>query len=324
MVDVARLAGVSHQTVSRVVNARGPATPELRTRVERAIQQLNYRRNPSAHALATSRSMSIGIVGFGLAQYGPSAALAGIADESRRAGYATNIVGLVEADHQHMRRALDHLVGDSVDGIIVLAPVESALSALAGLQADAPLVVFHPGGEMAPHRISTDEVAGARMATALLAEAGHSTVHHVSGPRGWLGTSARIAGWASELADRGLVARPPLEGDWTTESGYLAGRALAQDPTVSAVFAANDQMALGVMKALDDEGLRVPDDVSVVGFDGVPESAYFRPGLTTVGFDFTEVGRRAVEQLLRHMSGEEAAPVPLVEPQLLLRESVRP
>lgn len=323
MVDVARLAGVSHQTVSRVVNRSDNVNPELAERVEQAIRQLRYRRNPAARALATSRSMSIGIVGFGLAQYGPSVALTGIADESRLAGYATSIVSLVEADRANMSRALDHLVGDSVDGIIVLAPVEGALTALDGLETDAPLVVFQPGAAPASDRVATDEVAGARMATAHLVEAGHSIVQHVSGPRGWLGTTARIAGWAGELSERGLVALPPVEGDWTTESGYAAGRVLAKTSRVTAVFAANDQMALGVMKALADEGVRVPEDVSVVGFDGIPESAYFRPGLTTVGFDFAEVGRRAVDQLLRLMAGEDPGPVPVIEPSLLIRESAR-
>ncbi|WP_401000703.1 LacI family DNA-binding transcriptional regulator [Agromyces sp. GXQ0307] len=323
MIDVARLAGVSHQTVSRVVNGSDSVNPELADRVEQAIRQLRYRRNPAARALATSRSMSIGIVGFGLAEYGPSAALTGIADEGRRAGYATSIVSMVEADRANMSRALDHLVGESVDGIIVLAPVEGALTALEGVETDTPLVVFHPGAAPAVDRVATDEVAGARMATAHLVDTGHRTVHHVSGPQGWLGTSARIAGWTGELSERGLVAPPPLVGDWTTESGYVAGRALAADPRVTAVFAANDQMALGVMKALADEGVRVPGEVSVVGFDGVPESAYYRPGLTTIGFDFAEVGRRAVDQLLLRMTGQEPGPVPPVEPTFLLRESAR-
>ncbi|MCK8610057.1 LacI family DNA-binding transcriptional regulator [Agromyces sp. C10] len=323
MIDVARLAGVSHQTVSRVVNGSDSVTPELAERVEHAIRQLRYRRNPAARALATSRSMSIGIVGFGLAQYGPSVALTGIADESRRAGYATNIVSMAEADRANMSRALDHLVDDSVDGIIVLAPVEGALAALQGLEMDAPLMVFQPGATPAVDRVATDEIAGARMATAHLVRSGHRTVRHVSGPSGWLGTSARIAGWAGELSERGLAAPPPLEGDWTTESGYAAGRTLAGDPSVTAVFAANDQMALGVMKAFADEGRRVPEDVSVVGFDGVPESAYYRPGLTTIGFDFAEVGRRAVSQLLLRMAGEEPGPVARVEPTFLLRDSAR-
>lgn len=321
MIDVARLAGVSHQTVSRVVNQADGVTPEVRERVEQAIQRLRYRRNPAARALATSRSMSVGVISFGLAQYGPAVTLTGIAEEARRAGYATNIVSLVDVDRETMRRALDHLTADSVDGIIALAPIAAARSALDELETDVPLVIFHPGGGPATERISTDEVTGARIATELLLDAGHPTVHHVSGPVGWLGTTARLEGWSAALAERRVAAPPPVAGDWTTESGYLAGRRLARSGAVHAVFAANDQMALGVMKAFADVGLRVPGEVSVVGFDGVPESAYFRPALTTVDFDFAEVGRLAVDQLLRLMDGDEPGPAPPVRPRLVLRES---
>ena len=323
MIDVARLAGVSHQTVSRVMNQAGGVTPEVRERVEEAIRQLRYRRNPAARALATSRSMNVGIVSFGLSQYGPSVALTGIADEARAAGYATNIVSLMDVDRSTMREALGHLVTDSVDGIIVLAPVEAALAALGELDTDMPLVMFHPGGAPATDRIRTDEFAGARLATEALLDAGHPTVHHVSGPPGWLGTRARIDGWSAVLAERGRPAHPPIPGDWTTESGYLAGLRLAEVPGVRAVFAGNDQMALGVMKAFADLGVRVPEDVSIIGFDGVPESEYFRPALTTVNFDFAEVGRRAVDQLLRLLDGHDPGPAPPIRPKLILRESAR-
>jgi DNA-binding LacI/PurR family transcriptional regulator len=265
--------------------------------------------------------MSVGVMSFGLAQYGPSVALTGIAEETRRAGYATNIVGLVDIDRANMRRALDHLLADSVDGIIVLAPLDDALSALEGLDSDAPMVFFHPGGEPAPGRISTDEVLGARLATDALLDAGQMTIHHVSGPPGWLGTSARLEGWRAAVTDRGLHPPMPVEGDWTTESGYVAGRRLAA-AGARAVFAANDQMALGVLKAFADAGVRVPEDASVVGFDDVPDAAYFRPGLTTVGFDFAEVGRRMVDQLLCMMGGGVPGPAPPVAPKLILRESV--
>jgi len=324
MVDVALLAGVSHQTVSRVINGTGNVAPEIRQRVEIAIERLRYRRNPAARALATSRSMSIGVVSYGLAQYGPSVALTGIADEVRRAGYATSLVSLVDVDRANMREALDHLVADSVDGIIVLAPIDAALTAMHGLDAGAPLVIFQPGADEAEHRVVTDEVAGARLATEHLLGLGHATVHHVSGPPGWLGTTARLRGWSGALSEHGLVAHPPIEGDWTTRSGYEAGLRLAADPRVTAVFAANDQMALGVVKALAEAGRAVPEAVSVVGFDGVPESAFFRPGLTTVRFDFAEVGRRAVDHILDLMRGADPAPAQHIAPDLIVRESSGP
>lgn len=324
MSDVARLAGVSSQTVSRVVNGSASVTPEIRARVEVAIRQMNYRRNPAARALATSRSMSIGVISFGLAHHGPSVALAGVADAARRAGYATSLVSLADVDRATMRKALDHLEGDSVDGIVILAPIDAALNAIEGIEPGTPFVVFHPGGLSAPHRIVTDEITGARLATEHLLSFGHETVHHVSGPAGWLGTTARLRGWSDALAARGRVAYPPVLGNWTTESGYAAGRVLAEDPGVTAVFAANDQMALGVMKAMVDAGRRIPGDVSVVGFDGLPESPYFRPGLDTVHFDFAEVGRRAVRYILDLISGIDPPAAQSVEPRLMVRASVGP
>lgn len=322
MVDVALLAGVSHQTVSRVINGTGNVAPEIRERVEVAIQRLRYRRHPAARALATSRSMSIGVVSYGLAQYGPSVALTGIADEVRAAGYATILVSLVDVDRARMREALDHLVADSVDGIVVLAPIDAALTAIDGLDAGStPLVIFQPGAEEAEHRVVTDEIAGARLATEHLLQLGHATVHHISGPPGWLGTTARLRGWSSTLSEHGVVAHPAIEGDWTARSGYDAGSLLARDPRVTAVFAANDQMALGVVKALTESGRSVPEDVSVVGFDGVPESALFRPSLTTVRFDFAEVGRRAVDHILDLMGGTDPHPAQRIAPALIVRDS---
>ena len=187
MIDVARLAGVSQQTVSRVVNGSSNVASEIRDRVETAIRQLRYRRNPAARALVNGQTMNIGIVSFGLAQYGPSVALSGIADEARRAGYATNLVTLGDVDKAAMKAALEHLVEDSVDGIVVLAPVQAALEAISGLDAGAPLVVFEPGASEGTLSVATDEVTGAELATR----------HLVAGQRRadpWLGASSRVGG----------------------------------------------------------------------------------------------------------------------------------
>lgn len=321
MTDVARLAGVSQQTVSRVVNGSPNVAPDVRNRVETAIRQLRYRRNPAARALANGRTMNIGIVSFGLAQYGPSIALSGIADEARRAGYATNLVTLGDVDRTAMKAALEHLVADSVDGIVVLAPVQAALEAITGLDAGVPLVVFEPGAAEGTRSVATDEVAGAELATRHLLDLGHDTVWQVAGPSGWLGSDARIRGWAGTLAAAGRVTNPAITGDWSTRSGYAAGRVIASDPAITAVFVANDQMALGVVKALADAHVRVPEDVSVVGFDDVPESRYYRPALTTVRLDFEEVGRLAVERILHLMRGGVADAIPRVQPQLIVRKS---
>ena len=324
MVDVARLAGVSQQTVSRVVNGSANVAPDMKDRVERAIGQLRYRRNPAARALATSRTMNLGIVSFGLTQYGPSVALTGIADEARRAGYSTTLVTLGDVDSGAMRAALDHLAADSVDGIVLLAPVEAALEAIDGLDAGVPLVVFEPGAEVGTTSVATDEVSGAAMATRHLLDLGHQSVWHVSGPKGWLGTSARIRGWSQELSQAGRVTNETIVGDWTTRSGYDAGLLIAANPDITAVFVANDQMALGVLKALAECGLRVPEDISVVGFDDVPEARFYQPSLTTVSVDFEEVGRLSVDRILDLMRGDEPGPIPLIRPGLMTRASTGP
>ncbi len=322
MVDVARLAEVSQQTVSRVVNARPSVRPEVRERVLQAIDQLNYRPQNAARALATSRSMNLGVVSFGLAQYGPSIALFGIAEQARRYGYATSVVPLGDLSRESFQAALDHLAGSSVDGVIVLAPVHAAYVALEGLGARFPLAVFDPAAEDGGDRVGIDETGGARLATRHLLELGHETVWHVRGPLGWNATDARIRGWAAELSDWGRFTPPPFVGDWSTASGYRAGAEIARYPEVTAVFVANDQMAMGVVKALTDLGMHVPGDVSIVGFDDIPEAAYVQPSLTTVLLDFDEVGRRCVDRILALMKGGGTpAPSRLIQPQLLVRAS---
>lgn len=324
MIDVARLAGVSQQTVSRLVNGDRNVRPEIRERVEDAIRQLQYRRNTAARALATNRTMNLGVISFGLTQYGPSVALFGIADEARKAGYATSLVTLEEAGVEDISRGLDHLVADSVDGIIVLAPVQSALTALSALSTPVPLVVFAPGEDEGIATVAVDEVLGARLATRHLLDLGHETVWHVSGPEGWLGAEARIRGWRSELASAGRVANVDFKADWSAESGYLAGRQIAANPDITAVFVANDQMALGVLSALKEEGVRVPEDISIVGFDDVPESRYYVPGLTTIRLNFSQVGRLCVERILDLMKGLALDPVPRLQPELIHRSSTAP
>jgi DNA-binding LacI/PurR family transcriptional regulator len=323
MADVARLAGVSHQTVSRVLNDASNVTPPVRERVERAIRQLGYRRNTAARALATRRTMNLGVVSVGTSQYGPSTTLFGIAEAARQAGYATSLVSLADIDRRTMRAALDHLMADFVDGIVVLAPVASAATAVQGLATGVPLVLFEPGAHNGTTSVAVDEVLGARLATRHLLELGHGTVWHVSGPDNWLGTDARIRGWRAELSAAGKVAHEPITGDWSSQSGYRAGEQIAaQRRDITAVFAANDQMALGVLRALRENGIDVPGELSVVGFDDIPEAGFFYPPLTTVWLDFTEVGHRCVELLLRLIKGGALdPPIPPVPPKLVVRGS---
>jgi DNA-binding LacI/PurR family transcriptional regulator len=324
MRDVARLAGVSHQTVSRVLNGSPLVSAEMRKRVEAAVDQLGYRPNASARALASSNTLNIGVVSVGGWQYGPSVLLFSIAEAAREAGYATSLLGLASTDRVTMQGALDHLTRDSVDGVVVIAPVAAAVNAIEGTRTDVPLVMFEPGIHNGTTLVGIDEALGARLATRHLLNLGHKTVHQLSGPDGWLGTEARLRGWRAELAAARRVAHEPVAGDWSSQSGYAAGLAIARDPAVTAVFTANDQMALGLLKALDEAGRSVPGDISVVGFDDIPEAAFYRPALTTVRMDFAGVGRQCVDRLLRLIRGEVLEPAEPVRPELVQRASSAP
>ncbi|MCU1481769.1 MAG: LacI family transcription regulator [Subtercola sp.] len=322
MVDVAALAGVSQQTVSRVVNNAHNVSPDIRERVQTAIEQLRYRRNTAAAALASSRTMNLGVVSYALSVHGPSVALFGISEQARLNGYSTRLVTLGELDHRSIRSALNELNADEVDGVIVLAPLYAALEVLRGLESDVPVVTFEQGSPASATSVSIDEVRGARLAVGHLLDLGHDTVWHIEGPRGWLATDARRRGWAEELSARGKALPPVVKtANWSALEGYRAGLLLAEHPEVTAVFAANDPFALGAVKAFDEKGLSVPGQISVVGFDNLAESAYFRPALTTVYLDFEEIGRRAVEQILTLMRREESSPIPLIVPSLIVRDS---
>ena len=325
MIDVAKLAGVSQQSVSRVINEHSNVGPEVRERVERAITQLRYNRNSAARALATNRSMNLGVVAYALPVHGSAQVLFGIAEEARRKGYATSLVSIPHVDSVSVRAALDTLVADAVDGIIVLAPMTAAVDVLRALDPDVAIVRFEQGSPASSTAVSMNDVLGAQLATRHLLELGHETVWHVGGPPGWMATEARRAGWLSELAAHRRTVNPEFRAqDWTAESGYLAGQEIANDPSITAVLVANDSMALGVIGALAERGIRVPQDVSIAGFDDMSEARFFQPSLTTIRLDFNEVGRLAVERVFRLISGEPAELIPVIQPELMVRGSTAP
>lgn len=325
MVDVARLAGVSQQTVSRVVNGAPNVSPDIRERVERAITQLRYRRNAAAAALASNRTMTIGVVSFELSVIGPSVALYGISEEARRHGYSTRLVTLGSLDRESVKAGFDSISPDEVDGIVVLAPLYEAIAALDDLSSEIPVVSFQQGAQPSSASISIDEVSGARIAVEHLLELGHETVWHVQGPPGWMATDARTRGWQEALAAAGRHAPPAMATiNWSADEGYRVGRSLVERDDMTAVFAANDHFALGVLKACNEAGVDVPGQVSVVGFDNLKESPFFQPALTTVTLDFEAVGHIAVTSILERLRGEPEQVIPLIEPELVVRATTGP
>lgn len=308
MYDVARLAGVSHQTVSRVVNGSTQVRAETRRKVLAAMEKLDYRPNPVARALVTGRSRTLGLVTFDTALYGPASTLVGVERAAHAAGYFVSIVSLESLDRAEVDRAIERLHAMGVDGILVIAPHIAATSALQNLPSDLAVVAVAAGPEDDVPVVAVDQYQGARLATEHLLALSHTTVHHVAGPADWIEAQRRIDGWRDALDAVGAKGSTPLRGDWSPRSGYEIGHKLLDVTDLTAVFVANDQMALGLLRALREHGRSVPGDVSVVGFDDVPEAEFFFPPLTTIHQDFAEMGRRGLHLLLQELDGGERRP----------------
>jgi len=322
MADVAKLAGVSLQTVSRVINDSPHVRDETRVRVQDAMRKLEYRPNPVARALVTGRSRTLGVVSFDTTLYGPASTLFGIERAAHEADYFVSIVSLRSLTSASVVSAVERLRDQGVDGILVVAPQESATQALLHLPEDVPVVAAEAGPDDSVPLVAVDQVEGARLATAHLLELGHKTVWHISGPSDWLEAEDRLNGWRQTLDAAGASAPAVLVGDWSARAGHELGRELAERDDVTAVFVANDQMALGLLRTLHEAGRRIPGDISVVGFDDIPEAAYFTPPLTTVRQNFNEMGRRSLLMLLEQIeSGVRVPRRENVPPELIVRAS---
>jgi DNA-binding LacI/PurR family transcriptional regulator len=205
--------------------------------------------------------------------------------------------------------------------VVVIAPQRAAAEELRVRPPRVPVVAVDGGLDADLPVVRVDQAAGARVLTEHLLALGHRTVHHVAGPPDWLEAEERVAGWQQALRAAGAPVPEPVYGDWSPRSGYAAGLVLAADARVTAVFAGNDQMALGVVRALQDSGRAVPGDVSVVGFDDIPEAEFFGPALTTIRQNFAEVGRRSITHLLALVSGGEPPGDGVVAAELVVRAS---
>lgn len=322
--DVAHVAGVSHQTVSRVVNNHPNVSTATREKVESAIAELGYRRNTAARSLVTRRSQTIGVLASDLSQYGPAHTLLGVEQAARDAGYFVSIAALREVTKEGILKAVSHFTDQVVEGIVVLVPHADTAKALAELNLSVPVVAIGASGNSSVSGAMVDQCHGARLAVGHLIEQGHRRIAHVCGPPGWTDSAKRAAGWREAMRDAGLDDALLLEGDWSAGSGYDIGRKLAAKCPVTALFVGNDQMALGVLRAFAEANVRIPQEVSVVGFDDQPESGYFTPPLTTVRQDFEELGRRCVDGMLRGIEQGAAADPIVVTPQLVLRASTAP
>ncbi|GAB3738421.1 LacI family DNA-binding transcriptional regulator [Microlunatus parietis] len=322
LADVARRAAVSTQTVSRVANGRTNVDAATRERVQQAMAELGYRPNRAARALKAGRFHAIGVITSYLTSFGMMRTLDEIVQAASAAGYSITLLPIT-ATSGGVSGAIDRLSEQAVDGIIVTVEPHLLEGAEVTLPGDVPIVVVNTGAGTGLNLVDSDQEGGARLATRHLLDLGHAAVWHLAGPGESASAAHRTRGWAATLREAGLEPPPVLTGDWTAESGYRHGRGLAGRRDVTAVFAANDQLALGLIQALHEAGRAVPDEVSVVGFDDTPESPYFWPPLTTVRQDFTEIGRTAIALLLQQLEAPDPAPgrERLIPTSLVVRQS---
>jgi DNA-binding LacI/PurR family transcriptional regulator len=322
MADVARVAGVSSQTVSRVANAFPGVNEETRRRVQAAMGELGYRPNSAARALKRGAFRTIGVITFTLSTTGNVRTLEAIAASAAEEGYAVTLLPVAVPTQDEVRGAFSRLGELAVDAVIVIMEVHLLDAARLALPPHVKVVVVDSDAGDRYTVVDTDQAGGTRAAVRHLLDLGHRTVWHLAGPGDSFAAERRTVAWRVALEEAGREAPEPVRGDWSAESGYRAGLRLAEQPDCTAVFAANDQMALGLLRALNERGRRVPEDVSVIGFDDIPESGSFMPPLTTVHQDFAEVGRRCVAAVLRQVEQDEAERgTTLVPTRLVARSS---
>jgi LacI family transcriptional regulator len=324
MMDVAREAGVSHITVSRVVNGHPSVRPETRARVEAAIQKLGYRRNSVARALKSRRSSTIGVVIVGSDLFELPRILLGVETAAKEAGYWVSLASRQgESSADDLVETLQRLTDQSVEAIAVVTDRPVAVEALSGLVFGVPVAVVMSGSVPNPDLgfVEVDQELGARLAVRHLLDLGHRHIAHLTGALRTFDARARVDGWQTELATAGAQGAR-LEGDFSAESGFRLGHRLCTDDAglPTAVFAGNDLMAMGALAAFAERGVKVPQDVSVVGFDDMKGSGYLVPALTTVRQDFVHLGRSAIELLVRMLGGEKAERQKIT-PELVVRRS---
>ncbi|MFE9560928.1 LacI family DNA-binding transcriptional regulator [Streptomyces sp. NPDC006487] len=322
MADVARVAGVSAQTVSRALAGHPNVQEKTRAKVLSAVEQLGYRRNNAARMLSSGRSRTIGVVTLQTSFYSRAAVTSGIESAAREAGYAVSTATTTSLDTFAIESALSRLADQGVEGIILSVPLIHTSSRIEQLTRSTPTVTIDGSRTDATEVLAIDQTEAARIATRHLLDLGHETVWHIAGPAEWLEAANRREGWQSALEDAGRPVPPPLEGDWSPASGYRNGLVLARIPDVTAIFVASDEMAFGVIRALHEAGRRVPDDISVVGFDDIELAEYCSPSLTTIAQPFRHMGALAVAHLLRQIAAPGSPPEPQsVEPRLVVRSS---
>lgn len=320
--DVARKAGVSYQTVSRVINDGPRVSIVTRDRVLEVIAELGYRRNDAARALVTSRSRTIGVISDASPRFGPVSTLAAVESAARKAGYTALVVTMSNPSRDVVADIFREFTERGVEGVVVIAPRVPMAHVAQETSADIPVVMLAPG-EASHDGITVffeDQELGARLAVRHLVHLGHRDIAHLAGSQEWLDGQVRLRGWQTELQVQDIPAGKIRYGDWSGESAYRIGQEMVAEGLPSSIFIASDLMALGFLRALYEAGASVPRDISVVGFDDNEFAPQVHPPLTTVRQSFATVGARCMEILLGLIEGRDVDTTPAT-PQLIVRRS---
>lgn len=318
--DVAKLANVSHQTVSRVINQSQKLRPETRERVLAAMQTLGYVPSAAARALVTSKSKMIGILVTDSIYYGPAHALNAMQLEARANGYFAIAVTVDPTDTQSVDDGIAHLRQLNIDGLLVISPQNDFVEELKTGLPNIPVVYLDSPAAAGQHAIALDNYTAARIATRHLIELGHRNLLHISGTESWFAASSRRKGFLDEAQASDATVRV-VAADWSIEAGYRIGSEFDLASGVTAIFAGNDHLALGLLRAFAVRKIHVPHQVSVVGFDDIPEAAYFEPPLSTMAPNFAELGRAAMGIMLGTLNESTLTSSAALIPELVVRES---
>jgi len=323
---VARHAGVSQKTVSRVMNNEPLVSEDVRRRVLEAASELGYRPNSAARALTSGRTFRIGFVSLGTALHGPISTLVAAEQAARAKGYSMAITTTQAGDLGGVAGAIDMALQQGAEGIVLSEPIEEDDL---DIDLDVPVLIFgHLPGIKSRHVLSIMNTGdrSAELATNYLLSLGHETVHHIAGPAGWYPAWERLDGWRRALEAAGAPVPEHIAGDWSAASGYDAAVQLAGRDDVTAVFCANDDMALGAIKGFADNGRVAPDGISIMGFDDIPTAAFARPALTTIRHPFQAGATRGIEGLISVIERPDDPTPDVTEPpgELVVRDSTGP
>ncbi|WP_105567009.1 LacI family DNA-binding transcriptional regulator [Microbacterium halophytorum] len=319
--QVAEIAGVSHMTVSRVMNDYPHIKEATRKRVLDVIDELGYRPNQAARALATQRTRRIGVLVESAASYGPTSILRALEFAARTSGYSVDSIALHGGDEVTPQDAIEHLTGQGIDALCIVAPRSSSLATIRKIAIAVPVLVVKPDKDPTFLTISIDQHAGAALAVDHLVSLGHRDVLHLAGPLDWLDARARERAFHARAKEWGMRERPIVVGDWSADFAYDYARGLRGLPDYTGVFVANDDMAIGLIHGFHERGISVPDDISVVGFDGVSLAAHALPPLTTVQQNFASLGAAAVDMLRAAIERRDIPNVTRIQPELVVRSS---